>query len=421
MRMRVVRLACAVTAAALLCGACGEGGRSGSATDSGAPSSSAVPSGEVDIAALDTGTYQKTPSRPFAAVTGDDIVPVEGQRMAEFTVVPFEIDSDATRTVLPTEIIRSRANISAVVGKEAAFVPANEKFLAGFVSAASTPTLRQTDPSRTVIEMVIRYADPATATTAAQQMSTAFARQAGATRVTIPGAPDTVGVRVPGVRFQDKDPNTSLSAFTAHNDYVVYTWSSTPPAEEPRQVPAIQKALALQVPLLDRFPKTPTRSQNGGRTPSAQVDANRILIYALPNPKADAVNGTDRAVYGPRGIAHISGSPDTVFRALTAAGAEHNAYWLTSVYRASTGTAAERLRDTLVTSSLASGWTRAPSPRGLPIATCLTRDASSGSQNSCVVVVGRYVGESNDESATAAAQQISAQYLVLTQADQNAN
>ena len=117
----------------------------------------------------------------------------------------------------------------------------------------------------------------------------------------------------------------------------------------------------------------------------------------------------------------LRGSPETTFTALTDAGSQHNAYWLTSVYRASTGTAADTLASRFVTAATNDGWRRVASPRGLPIATCLTRDASSGSQNECYVVVGRYVGQSDDASATAAAQQISAQYLILTQADQNAN
>lgn len=420
MRMRVVRLACAVTAAALLCAACGDGARSGGPTGTG-PSSSAVPSDEVDISALDTGSYQKVPSKPFAPVTGDDIVPVEGQRMAEFVVAPFEVDRELTTTVLPTEIIRSRGNIRAVVGEAAANAPANNRFLAGFVTAASTPTLRQSDPKRSLIQMVIRYLTPQDAAAAAQQMSAATLTIAGASRVTA-GDQDTVAVRTPGVTLSGAAPTTALSAFTPHGDYVLYTYVSTPQSDQTSQEPAVVKALALQKPLIDRFPKTPTRSQNGGREPSAQVDANRILIYALPNPNPNAVNGTDRAVYGPRGMSMLRGAPETTFTALTEAGAPHNAYWLTSVYRASTGTAADTLKSTFVNAAInAGGWQKVASPRGLPIATCLSRDAASGSQNECYVAVGRYVGQSDDASATAAAQQISAQYLILTQADQNAN
>lgn len=422
MRRRVVRAACGVTVVAVLCGACGDGTRSGGAVSSGAPSSSAVASGEVDISALDTGSYRKTPSEPFPPVTGDAIVPVEGQRMAEFVVAPFEVDRDLTDTVLPTEIIRSRGNIKAVVGDGPANVPANQRFLAGFVAAATTPTQRLSDPKRVLIQMVIRYMSALDASAAAQQMSAATMQLAGASRVGLESASDTTAVRTPGVALAGATPTTALSAFTAHDDYLLYTYSSVPQAQQSSQAATVRKALSLQEPLIDRFPKTPTRSQNGGRMPSVQVDANRILLYALPNPKADAVNGTDRAVYGPRGMSLLRGSPESTFTALNAAGAPHNAYWLTSVYRASTGSAADRLASTFITDALTSGgWRKAASPRGLPIATCLTRDASSGSQNECYVVVGRYVAQSDDASAAAAAQQISAQYLILTQADQNAN
>jgi hypothetical protein len=411
-----------VTVVAVLCGACGDGARSGDAAGSGAPSSSAVPSGEVDISALDTGSYQRVPSDPFPPVTGDDIVPVEGQRMAEFVVAPFEVDRDLTDTVLPTEIIRSRGNIAGVVGDGPANVPANQRFLAGFVAAATTPTQRVTDPKRVLIQMVIRYMSAQDATAAARQMSAATLGTAGASRVDLDGAPDTTAVRTPGVTPRGAAPTTALATFTGHGDYLLYTYSAVPQTQQAGQIATVRKALSLQEPLIDRFPKTPTRSQNGGRMPSAQVDANRILLYALPNPKADAVNGTDRAVYGPRGMSLLRGSPESTFTALNAAGSPHNAYWLTSVYRASTGAAADTLRSTFVTDALtAGGWQKVASPRGLPIATCLTRDATSGSQNECYVVVGRYVAQSDDASAQAAAQQISAQYLILTQADQNAN
>ena len=67
------------------------------------------------------------------------------------------------------------------------------------------------------------------------------------------------------------------------------------------------------------------------------------------------------------------------------------------------------------------GYVEAPSPQGLPDAVCLSNDTTDGTTDYCLVVNGRYVGEAyGTDDKKDVDQQISAQYLILEQADQNA-
>lgn len=66
------------------------------------------------------------------------------------------------------------------------------------------------------------------------------------------------------------------------------------------------------------------------------------------------------------------------------------------------------------------GWVASASLPGLPNATC--QAARNGTPTRwCVVALGRYVGAASAKDETDAHRQISAQYVILTKADQNAN
>ncbi|MBC2637835.1 MULTISPECIES: hypothetical protein [unclassified Rhodococcus (in: high G+C Gram-positive bacteria)] len=76
--------------------------------------------------------------------------------------------------------------------------------------------------------------------------------------------------------------------------------------------------------------------------------------------------------------------------------------------------------DAFVDDLTAPGGAAAPVPAGLPGAKCLAKDTTSGEENYCYVVNGRYMGEAGGLDKKDVDQQISAQYLILEHADQNA-
>ena len=378
----------------------------------------------VDTAQLQTGDYQTTPSAPFGTATTKDILDVESQRMAEFVVLPLEVDRDLVSPKLPTTGIRSHKNLAVVLNDAASNAPANQNnLLVGFVGTASSPVAPS--EQRSMNQMVLRYTDPAAAKAAAQQMYDALLsdnKYSKHAKADLPGVPGALAM----TSHTDSDRKTALMAFLPHNDYVIFTWYGAPDAQQSRLAPAVKSAFDQQVPLIDKFPKTPTKAQNGGTPVKVEIDQNDILVYAIPNKKGQDFAGNDRAVYGPRGLAFFSTDPTVTVNTLSQNGSEHNAEWATTVYRASTPAGAQKIVDAFYASQQARGWTPHDAPPGLPIAKCLQSADDGKPLLYCIFKLGRYIGEAStvspeDPEPQTTFQRISAQYLILTKADQNAN
>ena len=96
-------LAAAAAVTAGMLAACSTGGEP-------APESSTTGSAEptVDLTALDPGAYPTDPRPPFGVAEDSQLVQVESQRMAQFIVVPFEVDPDLTAPDKSNAPIRCR-------------------------------------------------------------------------------------------------------------------------------------------------------------------------------------------------------------------------------------------------------------------------------------------------------------------------
>ncbi|MGU3436364.1 hypothetical protein ACNHUS_25520 [Actinomycetes bacterium M1A6_2h] len=389
---------------------------------------------EIDIASLDTGDFPTDPSPPFGTVDSNDpvITDLEGQRMAEFVTIPFEVVPGATDPDRPTAVIRSAASLQEPFGGRedmgAASSTPEGGLISGFVATGSTVAVKNSDPKTTITEMVLRYVSPAAATAAAQAMhdvshqpAAEFTRAfAPATVPELPASLASTWSYAGGDGVVGGAPSSGLSVFTPHNAYVIYTNVSVPTQDAGTLPSIVNKALSLQLPLIDQFPPTPTRSQNGGVAPTIQIDQNNILIYAIPNTDEYQSFGTNRAVYGPRGLALQFTDPALVLKTLQDVGSDHNATWKTTVTRAKTEDGAKKIINDFVNSDLSLGSQRDDSPKNLPIAQCVVKDETIGQVVSCYVQVGRYVGQLTDLDKTTVDQAISAQYVILTKADQNA-
>ncbi|ELB91986.1 hypothetical protein Rwratislav_16437 [Rhodococcus wratislaviensis IFP 2016] len=275
-----------------------------------------IATASVDTAALDTGSYPTSPAPEFGRATQETILDVDGQRLAEFTVVPFEIDPELTSVKMPTMVMRSGKNLGVVLSDAAGDIAHTHQMLYGYVSTAATPTTKTTDPSRSVVQAVMRFNNPedaaATAREIHQNLLTVDDGTGLETAENIDILPNTL-VSTGQTNF-DAGPEVSVNAFTPHGDYLLYTWAKAPAADKDWTAKAVAKSLQLQEPLIDQFPATPTRAQNGGQ--SAQlpmIDQDKVLIYALPEEDAQAQLGDDMAAYGPRGMAHRSTNPPLTF------------------------------------------------------------------------------------------------------------
>jgi hypothetical protein len=377
----------------------------------------------IDPAALDTGDYPTTPAAPFGLATLDTLLDVETQRLAEFVTVPFEVDPELTDVKNPTMVLRTPSNLAAVLNEGVAQIASDNTMLYGYVTTAAVPKPSPNDSTRSLVNAVIRFGTTEAAAAAARQMhdnlTTVDSGSGLETPASIDVLPDTL---VSTQRTDFSGPEVAVNAFTAHGTYVLYTYAKSPEAQKDWTATAVAKALSLQAPLIDRFPGTPTREQNGGERPDYPLmDQDKILIYAIPEADPQAQGGDDMAVYGPRGMAHRSSNPPLTYKVLTETGSEHNASYKTTVYRADDEAGAQRILNEFVDDQLSNGYTEAPTPQGLPTARCVSRETSQGPQEHCMVANGRYVGEASGlDNKTDVDQRISAQYLILNWADQNA-
>lgn len=378
----------------------------------------------VDPAALDTGDFPTSPSAPFGRATDENIIEIDGQRLAEFVTLPFEVDPALVANANPTVVLHP-GQLSYLVSADMREAVDRTGILYGYATAAETATLDAGEAPRELVHIVLRAATPEDARVLADDMYQAALDSAD--EYDTPGTPWVpLDSRLDGARtvqgsFEGLAGEMAIrQSFTAHGDYVIYDWASTSADDAPWAEKTPGRAVELQKPLIDRFPATPTRTQNGGVMPELpMMDQDDILIYAVPGEAGDA-HGIDMAVYGPRGLAHGSTNPELTHRVLTEAGSEHNAVGRTIVYRAEDDEGAESILTALTGDLPNQGFAPSAAPAGLPEASCLMRVTALGEQHLCYVSNGRYVGEAMADSAEEAGQLISAQYLILTRADQDA-
>lgn len=416
----------ALAASALLLSACSP------TEETKAESSASATPTSVDVAALDTGKYPTSPRPEFGKPTDDEVLQVEGQRLAQFVVVPFEIDPDITDAKLPTGPLTGPSSLKMVFAPAVADAEANKQELYGFVSTAGTPASSLRNGSvRALQTSVIRYLTADDARAAASQMAQRAASETGGRQGDpLPGLPDTLVVRSTSAEKKETMMTFTPQINNQHQAYVQYQWYQVEPANESMLVPKLTKAVKEQTALLKQFRGTMTKAEaqekktQGSTRPL--MDQNKLLIYALPytdDELKEKMSGgaSERAVYGPRGFAHVSSSPALDFTLLTETGAIV-ATERSNVYRAKDDAGATKIVDTFVSSQKSSGMSPAASPKGLPDVPCLTGSSSSGeaAHYTCFVKNGRYVGEISSENLNDAHQQAAAQYMIFTKADQNA-
>lgn len=408
MRKALVAVSGLVGATVLVAGCASSSSSNDSPQSSGAASSSANQQ-------LDTGTFATTARAPFGVAKTEDIPPLESQRLAEFTTLPEEIDTRFSRASYPIGALVNSVSVNDMFGlsttdKSVSGKAVGAGLTSGYYGSAGDPASTVDAPSASITHGVMRFTSAQTAAQAAQGMYDAL-RTTAKTKTgdptsyqpfTDPALPNSLVLQSPASAGGGK--LKGLTAITAHRSYVIVDLFVEPPTEN-NGVRDLRRSLDLQIPLIDRFPATPLK---GG---SIQQDQNKILIYALQS--SNARTALNDGVFGPRGFAFTSQNGQIkTMQQLEAAGAEHTAVAGTTVFRASSTSAAT----TLLNERLADEQSPAASPPGLPAAKCF----GAADSYACYVQVGRYIGQSqSNPDLKTSQQQISAQYKILQSADQN--
>ena len=385
---------------------------SGSDTDT---NSSTEPS--VDLASLDTGEYATEPHGPFGKADESNGAAFESQRMAEYMALPFEIDPAFTeRTTLPLQSIRIASENRPLSDDEQKVIDTNG-FLYGVASGGDVPT-SDGPVERKMMYQVLRFPTPDNARDAAAQLADIALEHSEP--VEVPGHPDAMS-------FSNNDRSADkvqVDSFQPHGEYLLLSQVRSPASDLGWSVEHTARFIDVQSPLIDGFygveASAAPRPADAPKVDTT-LDQNDIIKYAVPRPEDDenGTGGSEIAAYGPRGYALMGDNAEQTLRQLDEADVKHIGYWGTSVFRAGSDDQAEELEKNFLKNDRDGGGKDADSPAGLPNATCTEEAISSGIVHACYVRVGRYVGLAQElDDVEAVHQKISAQYLILQQADQ---
>ena len=400
----------------------------GCSSDSEAPDNEPV----VDEAALVTGDYQTEPSEPFGELEQDEVLDFESQRMAEYVSLPYEINPELTeRGQTPIHGIRDAGQVYGDTTQEQ--IVRDNSMLMGFMTMGTTPTAGDEKTAKQLNHQVLRFASEDNSRAAAQALHESYLApqpsfdesqppSPGGEPAEVPGHPETLAVTMP----VDDTSNTQIVlAFTPRGEKMILDAFTVAPEDVQWALDAAANSVDVQGPLIDQFYGAETTLNprpEGAPKVDREVDQDELLIYALPTTEDESnLNGSGKAVYGPRGFSHLNGDAERTYNALEDAGVENVAFWDTTVIRAEDDEKTAELADELIAIDKETGFKEIDSPAGLPTATCVSKAESMGMQYQCYIVNGRYIGISTAlDDLEAAQQKISAQYLVLKQADQNA-
>ncbi len=366
------------------------------------------PPGAVDVSLLDTGNYPTRPAPPMGtAGTAFKGGLIEGARMAEHVVGPWEIDPALTQGVMPTTIFKDASALPILLVERIAFAAGNHNFVTGFSSA------RRTAPDRmSLVNAVLRFADPESAAAAATEFGD-LAVQPGivdylptAQPVPVPNHPDTRASTYETTPPGSTTPETSVNAYTSHGPFVLVQQAQTPDGVG-HGADMIAKTLDQQIPAIDKFEPTPA-----GELANLPVDDSGLLARTIPET-GDSVPAIKNLVYGPHAALHFQIAPAASADLFADTGMDLLARGKPTVYRVRDGQAAAKMLEEFVAESQDSGDKPVASVPNMPDSRCMQHDDQLGSGVVCFATADRYLIEGSSAQLTDAHQQTAAQYAML--------
>ncbi|MFC1473842.1 DUF7373 family lipoprotein [Rhodococcus qingshengii] len=399
-------LAAAVAAIVLVTGC--------SSTSEGQANAESESGGSATVAAqgaapgeMDPGTYRTTPQADFGTVTSVNSGRyVEGQRMAEFVVLPTELDPLLTGPVgMSTYVIKSGTALSVLLTGKSPDIAEREGMLTGFSTSRSYEDKKA---DKSIVHAVLRFPDAESAQRAAAGMSADDALPSeylpGGVPTSIDILPDTLTTT-----RENSDGTFSSNSFTPHGQYIIYTWASAPITEKDWTAQITAKALEQQGPMIDKFPATAA-----DKFAELPMDIDNVLVLTIPEDDGNRTTSSD-AVYGPRGSAHFSTNPTLTLDFMDKSDTTRMARSGSNVYRSENADGAATLFDLFKGDIVdTEGFTPSANPPGVPNAACFTKDTPQGTYNYCIVHQGRYLGEiSALDDETKVHQMTAAQYKIL--------
>lgn len=428
--MRTVPILVAATAATVLLAGCGSTS-AGTPQAEGADSTSSdtATTASFDVDTLDTGEYRTEP-RDFEAdgINAADFGPaVEGQRMAEFVVLPHDIDPRLTDGASMNNGVGVGGIAKSGLTNDAAR-QALEPFdvITTFTDFHGSP-----DDAYNLGVSVWRFADADQAAQAATALHTAeltppaaddiFASGPG-TEVSLPTLPDNLASTY---RWETTETDT-MSTFTARGPHVIYTYVSTTTGGTDWVSDTTTRTIERQIPMIDAFPFTPT-----DQIESLPVDVDKVLGRAVGFLENEYASNSDTAVYGPLGWLHFDSDPEETAALFEETGTDRIARANSTVYRTDGPESALTLRDAFVAQTLDAypDITEEAAPQNVPGTVCYGGDISQGRLTKCLIAYGPYLAEvagfravgntdPDDDTLRTLSQRVATQYVKFVRAEE---
>ncbi|TSD93506.1 hypothetical protein FOV72_19795 [Gordonia rubripertincta] len=334
--------------------------------------------------------------------------------MGDYVVVPFEVNPDLITYEKPNGGFgtdpKHRSAFSDVTNIKAT-IQANDALLSGFVSSfGNLESTTRTNERKILQNMVLRYRSQQDATVAQDSIyriyqGVAAKKEPNMVVVPLEDSPGTIVQYYQGVKPPQRSDRTYV---TAYKDYVLIERYRAPVAQIPAMDATIRDLIGRQKTLIDEFTPSPT-------TEAPLIDPHSLLIYTLPLGATPS-----GGVWGPRGMAHRQGDPKDTFTVLEET-KSLTAIQGSAVVRSETPDGARKVFDSFANDMVKDGtFSQTDSPPGFPTATCLKDDTKSN-KFVCMMSLGRYYAQVEGQTLKSAQQAVSAQYLILTTADQNAH
>lgn len=359
------------------------------------------PPGTVDPSQLDVGPYPTEPSPPLG-VAGDEKLGllIEGQRMANNVVGPWEADSTLTASFGFGAAVLKSPDAMALIGPQA-FAPAVAKhdFINGFATA------RSAGGQKVLMNAVLRFPDAQAAAAANADLGD-LAIKTGkppVRPVPIPGHADTVAASYTDAAGPSGQQLTAVLAFTAHGQYVFMQLAQAVDGLDPA-VDMIAKTIDLQGPMIDKF-----RATDPTEFTDISIDPTELLARTLQVPERQATV-VQNATYERPGALQFQNDPVRSATLFDKAGMDLVAMGLTNVYHTEDSEGAAQIVDGFF-AELQPNSQPANPVKNLPDSRCLKLQDQSFY---CLAAAGGDAIEASGTKLLDVQQQVAAQYVILT-------
>ena len=404
-----------------------------SSTDGSAVVPPDAPSQTIDVMQLDVGDYPTRPRAPLGvAGTPEKGAIVEGQRMADYVVGPWEVDqrllqgghrpvvsgdgyATSAGVRVPTRDRKGLDPIPWLTPAQSEAISERDTLITGFFSN------RKVDSNRLLQNVALRFVDEPAAAAAVVEIGAAIQNDTTlsdqVTPVTIPGYADAVAatyrvgdtsseaVHLPG--FDSSDDvwrYTGVRSVVARGPYVLMQEARSPEGLD-SALTMVVKTLDLQGPLIDQF-----RATAPAELADVQTDPTGLLARTIPVTPEDLwVAQHEVAVFEPRGALHFRGEPVDRAAAMTDGGVDVVANGKDIVYQARDEAAAARVMEAFA-DLVPDDATPAEPVNALPGSQCFLRASSMAY---CVASADRYVVEATLFTLLDAQQLVAAQVAML--------